>query len=58
MNVKKAIQQKMRRGNSWGDGKQHLEELFKITFFDRFVEKRLGWKWFGTAARPTIFLNG
>lgn len=32
MKAKKAIQQKMHHGNSWGNGKQRLEELFKLTF--------------------------
>ena len=37
MKAKKAIQQKMCQENSWGDGKQRLEKLFKFSFFDRFV---------------------
>ena len=35
MKAKMAIQQKMYRDNSWGNGKQSLKEL--LTFFDRFV---------------------
>ena len=31
MKAKKATQQKMHHGNSWGNGKQRLEELFKLT---------------------------
>ena len=38
MKAKMAIQQKMYRENSWGDGKQRLEELFKLTFFDKFAQ--------------------
>ena len=36
--------QKMYWENSWGNGyyKQHLEELFKATFFDRFATNGLG----------------
>lgn len=33
MKAEKVTQQKMHRKNSWGDGKQHFEELFKLTFF-------------------------
>ena len=29
----------MHHGNSRGNGKQRLEELFKLTFFDRFIKK-------------------
>ena len=39
MKAKKAIQPKMYCENSWGDGKQLLEELF--TFLDRFVANGL-----------------
>ena len=42
MKAKKAIQYKMYRENSWGDGKQRLQELFKLTFFDRFVANGSG----------------
>ena len=31
MKAEKAIQQKMHRKNSWGDGRQNFEELFKLT---------------------------
>ena len=37
MKAKKAIQQKMYLENLRDDGKQGLEELFKLTFFDRFL---------------------
>ena len=37
MKAKMAIQQKMYRENSWDDGTQRLEELFKLTFFDNFA---------------------
>jgi len=39
MKAKKAIQQKMYRENSRGDGKQLLEESY--TFLDRFVANGL-----------------
>ena len=55
MKAKKAIQQKMHHGNLWGNGKQRLEELFKLTFFDRFIKKWFRWKWLGTIAWLTIF---
>ena len=55
MKAKKATQQKMHHGNSWGNGKQRLEELFKPTFFDRFIKKWFRWKWLGTIAWLTIF---
>ena len=58
MKAKKAIQQKMHHGSSWGSGKQCLEELFKLTFFDRFIKKMAqvevvgeqqhGWQFFWT----------
>ena len=41
MEARKAIQQKMYRENSWGDGKQRLEEL--TTFPFSFRRKRLRW---------------
>ena len=37
MKAKMAIQQKMYRENSWDDGNQRLEELFKLKFFDNFA---------------------
>ena len=40
MKAKKAVQPKMYCENSWGDGKQVLEELLK--FLDRFVANGLG----------------
>ena len=42
MKAKKATQQKMHRKNSWGDGKQHLEELFKFTFFHTSSSSKKG----------------
>ena len=53
MKAKKAIQQKMYHENSWGDGKQRLEELY--VHFWQVRRKRKG---FGTVARLTIVLNG
>ena len=41
MEARRAIQQKMYRENSWGDGKQRLEEL--TTFPFSFRRKRLRW---------------
>ena len=41
MKAKKAIQRKMYRESSRGDVKQHIEELFKLTFFHR--SGRLVW---------------
>ena len=42
MNAKKAIQQKMYCENSWDDGKQRLEEWFKLTVFDKFIANGSG----------------
>ena len=42
MKAKKAIQQKMYRENSWDDGKQRLEESFKLTVFDKFITNGSG----------------
>ena len=41
MEARRAIQQNMYRENSWGDGKQRLEEL--TTFPFSFRRKRLRW---------------
>ena len=51
----------MYRENSWDDSKQRLEELFKLTSFDRFVANGSGEViWNNSAAddwfeRMTIF---
>ena len=42
MKAKKAIQQKMYCENSWDDGKQRLEESFKLTVFDKFIANGSG----------------
>lgn len=44
MKAKKAIQQKMQRENSRGNGKPMLRGIIynKLSFFDSFVTERLG----------------
>ena len=56
MKAKKAIQQKMYGENSWDDGKQCLDESFKLTVFDKFIANG-SVIWSSSVADSNIVLN-
>ena len=56
MKAKKAIQQKMYGENSCDDGKQCLDESFKLTVFDKFIANG-SVIWSSSVADSNIVLN-